>query len=89
MDAVRTTNATETAEMYDAVATAMLVAARDGGSVTDIADAALSSADQRILPRLKLASAETHRSNPDLTRELGLACELENGVPSVLHNTAG
>ncbi len=86
MDAVRTTNVSDAAEMYGAVASAMLVSARNGGSATDIAEAAFSAADPRIQARLEQARAATDRSNPDLTRELGMACELENGVPSVLHN---
>ncbi|NVO56998.1 ADP-ribosylglycohydrolase family protein [Rhodobacteraceae bacterium B1Z28] len=90
-DAVRTTNATEIADLYGAVATAMLIAARDGESKAQIAEAAVGAADPQILPRLDLARAATDRTNAEITSELGLACELENGVPSVLHNllTAG
>ncbi len=84
-DAVRSTNISEAADLYGAVATAMLVAARDGGSAQEIADAALATADPSIRPRLDLACTSPTRSTPDFTAELGLACDLEMGVPSVLH----
>ncbi|WP_170419640.1 ADP-ribosylglycohydrolase family protein [Ruegeria atlantica] len=85
-DAIRTTNVSHAADKYGAVATAMLVTARDGGSASDIVDAAMAAADDDTLSRLELARASTDRSNQELTTELGLACELESGVPSVLHN---
>ncbi|WP_171103767.1 ADP-ribosylglycohydrolase family protein [Ruegeria sp. HKCCD7255] len=84
--AIRTTNRSDLAEAYGAVATAMLVSAREGHSINEVVAAGLSAADPAILPRLELACAATDRSTQDVTAEFGMACDLENGLPSILHN---
>ena len=84
--AIRTTNNTYVAEAYGLVASAMLVAARDGHDARGAVDAGLSVADKSIRPALEAACVATSRSTEELTAEIGMACELAYGLPSVMHN---
>ncbi|WP_343211987.1 ADP-ribosylglycohydrolase family protein (plasmid) [Aliisedimentitalea scapharcae] len=83
--AIRTTNNTDIAEVYGQVATAMLVAARDGHNARQAVNAGLAVADNSIRAPLEAACAATDQSTEDFTADIGMACELSFGLPSVVH----
>ncbi|WP_299988884.1 ADP-ribosylglycohydrolase family protein [uncultured Ruegeria sp.] len=85
-EAIRTTNQSDLAVSYGRVACAMLIAARDNGTVGDVVEAAFEAADNNTRPTLELARASTDRDTCKFTEEVGMSCELEYGLPSVLHN---
>lgn len=83
--AIRSTNDTETALTWGRVATAMLCAARDEGTLTAVTAAALKTADTEIRPVLETASAASDQPSTGFIAKTGMACELSYGIPGVLH----
>lgn len=84
--AIRTTNNCQVAEDYGLVASAMLIAARDGASMETIVQAGLKAAPAEIRPALQSACDARDTSTEALTAEIGMACELSYGLPSIMHN---
>lgn len=83
--AIRTTSNTDIAEIYGLVAVAMLCAARDGANVEVVVRQGIEAADPSIRPALEAACAATHLGCEDFTANVGMACELASGLPSVMH----
>lgn len=80
--AICSTNDTDIALSFGRVATAMLVIARDGGTISDVVDSALDVAYPTIKPSLEKACSDTRRSNQELTADIGMACELAMCFPA-------
>ncbi|MBO9452803.1 ADP-ribosylglycohydrolase family protein [Tropicibacter sp. R16_0] len=83
--AIRVTNNSDQAEAYGRVVAAMLQAAVQGAAPAEVVKSGLSAAAPEIAEGLARAVQATGQSVPEFTAEVGMACELAFGVPSVMH----
>lgn len=84
--AVRTTNNNDTAVAYGHIASQMMLTAINTQDINQVIDAACQSAPPEILPKIEHALDNAQQSICDYTQSVGLSCNLEFGIPSVIHN---
>ena len=84
--AVRVTNNNDRAVAFGQVASKMIETAILTQDVLSVIEAARQSATPEILLLIDQALNLQNISTPEATKQLGMSCNLEFGIPSVLHN---
>ena len=84
--AVRVTNNNDRAVAFGQVASKMIETAILTQDVPNVIEAARQSATPEILSLIDQALNLRNKSTPEVTKQLGMSCNLEFGIPSVIHN---
>ena len=84
--AVRVTNNNDRAVAFGQVASKMIETAILTQDVPNVIEAARQSATPEILFLIDQALNLRNKSTPEVTKQLGMSCNLEFGIPSVIHN---
>ena len=84
--AVRVTNNNGQAVAYGHIASKMMEAAITTQNIDKVIEAAQQAASPAILPLIDNALKATDKTTPKFTQQIGMSCNLELGIPSVIHN---
>jgi len=84
--AVRITNNNDQAVAYSRIASKMMEAAITTQDVDKVIEAAQQAAPTNILPLINNALKAVDKTTPEFTQQIGMSCNLELGIPSVIHN---
>ncbi len=84
--AVRVTNNNDRAVTFGQVASKMLEAAILTQDIPSVIDAAHQAASPEIRTLIDQALQLQNKTTADVTKQLGMSCQLEFGIPSVIHN---
>ena len=85
-DAIRATNEHVRAHEFGLGCAAMMSAALTSDSLHDVVDAGLETASQEYAQSVERAKERLDQSTETVTAEFGMACDLIQGVPSIVHN---
>jgi ADP-ribosylglycohydrolase len=88
VSAVRTTSDHPRSIAYATVCAKMMQAAINGADMTQVIAEGRSVANEEIDALLATAMSMIDQPNTDVTKHFGMACDLQYGVPSVVHNLA-
>ncbi len=86
--AVRVTNNNDKAVAFGQACANMIEAAITTGDAELAVDAAKQELTGSVKPLVEQALAAIDKSTPDVTAEWGMACQLDIGFPSAVHNIA-
>ena len=84
--AIRVTNNNDQAVAYGQIASKMIEAAITTQDIDKVIDAAKQAAPADILLLINNALKATDKTTPEFTQQIGMSCNLELGIPSVIHN---
>ena len=84
--AIRVTNNNDQAVAYGQIASKMMEAAITTQDIDKVIEAAKQAAPADILLLINNALKATDKTTPEFTRQIGMSCNLELGIPSVIHN---
>ena len=84
--AVRITNNNDQAVVYSRIASKMMEAAITTQDVDKVIEAAQQAAPTNILPLINNALKAVDKTTHEFTQQIGMSCNLELGIPSVINN---
>jgi hypothetical protein len=86
--AVRVTNDNDRAVAFGQVASKMIEAAIITHDIPSVIEAARQAATPEILTLIDQAISLQNKTTAEVTQQLGMSCNLEFGIPIVIHNLA-
>ena len=84
--AIRVTNNNDSAVAFGQVASKMIETAIITQDTPSVIEAARQAATPEILALIDQALDLKNKTTPEVTQQLGMSCNLEFGIPSVIHN---
>ena len=84
--AVRVTNNNDHAVSYGQIASKMMAAAITTQNIDSVTEAGRQAATPDILLLIDNALKASDKTTPEFTKQIGMSCNLELGIPSVFHN---